>query len=71
MNSWADATLMELRMSYVWLPNIQDVSTVTFTVADGTQYRFDVEQVLNEEDSPRMIPPTIWRSPMAMARRCD
>ena len=51
VTSWADATLMELRMSYVWLPNIKDVSAVTFTVADGTQYRFDVEQVLNEEDS--------------------
>ena len=42
---------MDLRMSYVWLPNINNVSALTMRVADGTEYRFDVEQVVNEEDS--------------------
>ena len=40
----------------MWLPNIKDASAVTFTVAGGTQYRFDVEQVLNEEDSTEEEP---------------
>ena len=47
----AEAGLMDLRMSYVWLPNINNVSTLTMRVADGTEYRFDVEKVVNEEDS--------------------
>ena len=51
VNAWAEAGLMDLRMSYVWLPNINNVSTLTMRVADGTEYRFDVEQVVNEEDS--------------------
>lgn len=51
VNAWAEAGLMDLRMSYVWLPNINNVSALTMRVADGTEYRFDVEQVVNEEDS--------------------
>ena len=51
VSTWAEATLMDLRMSYVWLPNINNVSALTMRVADGTEYRFDVEQVVNEEDS--------------------
>ena len=51
VTSWADADLMDLRMSYVWLPNIKDVSSMTLTVDGSAEYRFDVEQVLNEEES--------------------
>ncbi|MGI6255814.1 MAG: DUF4340 domain-containing protein [Acutalibacter sp.] len=50
VTSWADATLLDLRMSYVWLPNINDVSSMTITM-NGKDYRFDVEKVLNEEKS--------------------
>ena len=46
VNAWAEAGLMDLRMSYVWLPNINNVSALTMRVADGTEYRFDVEQVV-------------------------
>lgn len=51
VTSWADADLMDLRMSYVWLPNIKDVSAMTLTVNGDTEYRFSAEQVLNEEES--------------------
>ena len=51
VDSWAEAELLDLRMSYVWLPNIKDVSAMVLTTGDGTEYRFDVEQVVNEEDS--------------------
>lgn len=51
VTSWADAELMDLRMSYVWLPNIKDVSTMTLTVDGTTTYRFDVAQEVNEEES--------------------
>ena len=50
VTSWAEATLLQLRMSYVWLPNINDVSSMTVTLADG-EYQFNVEKVLNEEES--------------------
>ena len=56
VTSWADADLMSLRMSYVWLPNIKDVSAMTLTVEGDMVYRFDVEQVLNEEESTEDSP---------------
>ena len=60
MNAWAEAGLMDLRMSYVWLPNINNVSALTMRVADGTEYRFDVEQVVNERIPPRTRRCTTW-----------
>ena len=51
VDSWAEAELLDLRMSYVWLPNIKDVSAMILTTGDGTEYRFDVERVVNEEES--------------------
>ncbi len=50
VSTWAEATLMDLRMSYVWLPNINDVSAMTVETSDGT-YAFQVTKVLNEEKS--------------------
>lgn len=49
--SWAEAELMDLRMSYVWLPNINDVSTMTMTVNGETAYQFNVTRTVNEEKS--------------------
>lgn len=50
VSTWAEATLMDLRMSYVWLPNINDVSALTVETGSGS-YAFQVTQVLNEEKS--------------------
>lgn len=49
--SWAEAELMDLRMSYVWLPNIDSVSAVTLTVEGDMTYRFEATRVVNEEKS--------------------
>ncbi len=55
VSSWAEATLMDLRMSYVWLPNINSVSTLTVETAGGS-YAFQVTRTLNEEKSTETEP---------------
>lgn len=55
VSAWTDATLMDLRMSYVWIANIMNVSRLTLT-AGGETYRFDVTRVKNEEKSTEDTP---------------
>ena len=56
VTTWADADLMTLRMSYIWLSNIQDVKKLTFTVDGDMVYSYDVTKVLNEEKSTDSVP---------------
>lgn len=51
VSAWAEATLMDLRISYVWLPNIMNVSRLSLTVEGGTAYAFPVTRTKNEERS--------------------
>ncbi len=54
--TWAGVDLMDLRMSYIWLPNIQDVRKLTLTVDGDMVYSYDVTKVLNEEKSTDSVP---------------
>lgn len=51
VEKWADATVMDLRMSYVWLPNITEVSGLTITVEGDMAYAYEMTRVKNEEKS--------------------
>ncbi len=51
VSSWADAKLLDLRMSYVWLPNIAQVDKLTLTVEGDMVYAYDVTRTKNEEKS--------------------
>ena len=56
VSTWAGVDLMDLRMSYIWLPNIQDVRKLTLTVDGDMVYSYDVTKVLNEEKSTDSVP---------------
>lgn len=51
VSAWAEATLMDLRISYVWLPNIMNVSQLSLTVEGDMAYVFPVTRTKNEEKS--------------------
>lgn len=51
VSAWADTTLMELRMSYIWLANIMDVSKLAMTVEGDMAYSFDITREKDEEKS--------------------
>lgn len=51
VSAWADCTLTQLRMSYVWLVNIMDVEKLTATVEGDTVYSYDITRTVNEEKS--------------------
>lgn len=51
LSTWAECTLMKLRMSYVWIENIMDVSKLEMTVEGDEVYSFDVTRTVNEEKS--------------------
>ena len=51
VDGWAAVKLMDLRMSYVWLPNIMNVSKLTLTVEGDQVYAYDVTRVKDEEKS--------------------
>lgn len=51
VSAWADTSLMDLRMSYIWLANIMNVSELTMTVDGDTVYSFDVTREVDEEKS--------------------
>ncbi len=48
--SWAEATLMDLRTSYIWLPNITNVEKLTLTF-EGKKNEFFVTRTEDEERS--------------------
>lgn len=51
VTNWADAGLMDLRMSYVWIANIKDVKKLTVTL-DGDQVKtYEITREKNEEKS--------------------
>ena len=47
---------MDLRLSTIWLPNIQDVETLTLTAEGDMVYAFSATKVLNEERSTETVP---------------
>lgn len=49
--AWAEATTLKLRMSYIWLANINDVQQLTMTAEGDMVYRFDISRTVNEERS--------------------
>lgn len=51
VSTWAEATLMGLRMSYVWLPNITDVEKLELTVDGKDVYTYNATRTVNEEKS--------------------
>lgn len=51
VNTWADCTLAQLRMSYVWLSNIMDVEKLEIVVDSDMVYSFDITRTVNEEKS--------------------
>lgn len=53
--AWAEVSLMQMRMSYVYLPDIKAVKTVKMTVND-TEYTFTAERTLNESKSSDKSP---------------
>lgn len=50
VSTWADAKAMNLRSSYIWLPNIQSVEKLTVDVG-GKESVFDVTRTENAEKS--------------------
>lgn len=51
VDGWADAELMDLRMSYIWLPNIMNVSALSINAGGDTVYSYANERTVNEEKS--------------------
>ncbi len=51
VTSWADATLMKLRLSYIFAPMIMNVEKLSLTVDGDMAYRYDITRTVNEEDS--------------------
>lgn len=49
--NWAEASLMDLRMSYVWIANIKDVKKLTVTLGGSEVHSFDITREKNEEKS--------------------
>lgn len=48
--NWAETSVMDLRMSYVWIANIKDVKSLKVTL-DGEEHSFDITREKNEEKS--------------------
>ena len=48
--NWAEVSVMDLRMSYVWIANIKDVKGLKVTL-DGEEHSFDITREKNEEKS--------------------
>lgn len=49
--NWADISLMDLRMSYVWIANIKEVKKLTVTLNGSEVHSFDITREKNEEKS--------------------
>lgn len=51
VEKWVEASLSDLRLGYVWLPNIMDVSKLSLTVEGDMVYACHMTRVKNEEKS--------------------
>ena len=51
VTNWADANLMSLRMSYVWIANIKDVKKLTVTIDGSEVHSFDITREKDEKKS--------------------
>lgn len=51
VTNWADVSLIDLRMSYVWIANIKDVKKLTVILEGDQVYSFDITREKNEEKS--------------------
>lgn len=49
--NWAEASVMDLRMSYVWIANILDVKKLTVTLNGSEVHSFDVTRDKKQESS--------------------
>lgn len=51
---WAETTLRDMRMSYIWLNNIQEVDRLTLTVGEDRDYIYHITRTVNEENSTEL-----------------
>lgn len=51
VNQWAETDVVSLRMSYIWIPNIQNVEKLTVTLNGDEVREYHVTRTLNEEKS--------------------
>ncbi len=51
VSAWAEASLLDMRMSYVWLPNIMQVERLSLTLDGDMVYSYDVTRTQDEEDT--------------------
>ncbi|MGN0479618.1 MAG: DUF4340 domain-containing protein [Hominenteromicrobium sp.] len=55
VDSWANASIYELRDGFIRLPYIKSVQKLTVTAADGTDV-YDIERIVDEERSTESTP---------------
>lgn len=51
VSQWAEASVMGLRMSYIWIPNIKNVEKLTVTVDGDQVHAYQITRTKNEEKS--------------------
>ncbi len=51
VKTWAEADLLNLRMSYIWIPNIKNVQKLTITKDGDEVWEFTISRTKNEEKS--------------------
>lgn len=51
VSTWAETTVMDLRMPYIWLPNIKEVKELTLALEGGKTYSYSASREKNEERS--------------------
>lgn len=51
VSKWAEQTVLGLRMSYIWIPNIKNVEKVHLTVEGDQVYEYRITRTKNEQSS--------------------
>lgn len=51
VETWTETELLNLRMSYIWIPNIKNVQKITVTKDGDEVWEFNVARTKNEEKS--------------------
>lgn len=51
VKTWTETELLNLRMSYIWIPNIKNVQKITVTKDGDEVWEFNVARTKNEEKS--------------------
>lgn len=55
VSKWAEQSVLGLRMSYIWIPNIKAVETVRLTVDGDQHYEYHITRTKDEESSSDSI----------------